>query len=204
MIFNSTGAVVYGGVISSSGTVEQSGAGLLTLIAANTYTGTTTIDSGTTLQIGDAVAGAVVSNTITDNGTLVFNRSAAYTQASTIVGTGAVQTIAVGPLTLSGPDTYSGVTTIAAGEQLVLTNATFGTGNITDNGTLSFAATGLTVAGSISGTGVVVLTSGTTTLTGANSYSGVTTLTTGTLTIAGTGTLGTNNSVVLTRCHQHS
>ena len=96
------------------------------------------------------------------------------------------------------------MTTIASGEQLILTNATFGTGNITDNGTLSFAATGLTVAGNISGTGVVALTSGTTTLTGANSYSGVTTLTTGTLTIAGTGTLGTTSSVVAYGGDEHS
>ena len=76
LIFNSTGAVVYGGVISSSGTVEQSGAGTVDAHGANTYTGATTIDSGTTLQIATPAA-PWSSKTVTDNGTLVFNSSAA-------------------------------------------------------------------------------------------------------------------------------
>lgn len=92
---------VYSGVISGTGAVKQSGAKILTLNAANTFTGLTTVSSGT-LQIGDAshtsakVGGAATVSsgaTLTGYGTVV----GALTNAGTVlVGNGMVANLNVG------------------------------------------------------------------------------------------------------------
>ncbi|MES2608520.1 MAG: autotransporter-associated beta strand repeat-containing protein, partial [Pseudomonadota bacterium] len=46
LIFNRFDAYPYSGVISGTGAVTKSGAGILTLSGANTYTGTTTVSAG--------------------------------------------------------------------------------------------------------------------------------------------------------------
>ena len=49
LIFNRSDAYTYGGVVSGTGSLVQQGSGTLTLTAANTYTGGTTVASGTLL-----------------------------------------------------------------------------------------------------------------------------------------------------------
>ena len=58
---------------SNGGRLTKSGAGTLILTAASSFAGPTTINGGT-LQLGDGVSvnGSVASNTIVNNGTLVF------------------------------------------------------------------------------------------------------------------------------------
>ena len=129
-----------------------------------------------------------------------------------ISGTGfGITKLGAGVLALTGPNTYSGGTTISAG---TLEGTTTGLqGAITDNSALAFdqslssLATG-TYAGVISGTGTVAKNNaGAVILSGANTYTGTTTinggslyvngslLSTGAVTIAGGGRLGGTGSV---------
>jgi autotransporter-associated beta strand protein len=52
LVFNRSDSVTFGGVISGTGSLIQQGAGVLTLPGANTYTGTTTVNSGSLIVDG--------------------------------------------------------------------------------------------------------------------------------------------------------
>ena len=107
-VISGTGGITIGGGTGGSGANRI-------LTGNNIYSGTTTIQNGGTLQIGNGgTAGAIVSN-VTDSGTLVFNRSDTYSFSGIISGAGAVSKMAAGTLTLSGTNTYTGSTAISAG-----------------------------------------------------------------------------------------
>ncbi|NBV86446.1 MAG: hypothetical protein EBS01_09340, partial [Verrucomicrobia bacterium] len=88
--------------------------GLLTLTGANTFLGGLTIGSGT-LRIGDGGTAGSVAAAIINNAALEYNRSDALTQASNISGSGTLRKLGGGELTLSGNNTFTGLTTIEAG-----------------------------------------------------------------------------------------
>jgi len=71
------------GTIDGSGSVTQAGAGKTILTAANSYLGATTISSGV-LQLGNggATGSLSASSAITNNTTLIFNRSNTLTGVS--------------------------------------------------------------------------------------------------------------------------
>jgi autotransporter-associated beta strand protein len=69
LTINRSNALVLGGVISGTGTLNQIGSGTTTLGGANTYTGVTTISNGTLVI---AAGGSITSN-VTNNAT--FNNS---------------------------------------------------------------------------------------------------------------------------------
>lgn len=102
----------------AGGSLVKTGAGTLTLTGANTYSGGTTIASGT-LQLGNGGTTGSIAGNVVDNGALVFNRSDAVTYAGTVSGTGTLVKTGAGTLTLSGASTYTGATTVAAGTLLV-------------------------------------------------------------------------------------
>ncbi len=180
LVFNRSDDLTYSRVISGTGTLTQVGSGTLILTGNNTFTGVTTISSGT-LQLGDASNSGSIAGDIVDNTALVFSRSNAQTYAGSVSGGGTLTKVGANTLSLTGDNTYSGITTISAGTLQIGNGATGSiAGDIIDNGALTFNRTGtLSYGGVISGSGSVTKTgTGTLTLTGNSTYSGNTTVST--------------------------
>ncbi|NDC63313.1 MAG: hypothetical protein EBZ59_04840 [Planctomycetia bacterium] len=157
---------VAGNIVSGVGTqgITKAGSGLLVLTGTNTYTGVTTIQSGT-LQIGTGTTfGDIRSSgtlSIGTGATLAFNRNDGYggNYANRITGSGGIRVAgAGGALTLSGTNDYTGPTTVASGTLIA-----GGTGALGDAaGTISVAGGVLSLGSNVfTRTGPVQLTGGT-------------------------------------------
>ena len=146
------------GASGSGGLVNliKAGSSTWTLTANNTYTGTTSINTGT-LQLGNGgITGALaISSAITNNATLAINRSNTVTQgtdfAATIGGSGVLTKAGTGNLILSGANLAS----VSARDVLTFTGASAGTVTLTH--TAALGAAGNVVRFSASGTGVLDL-----------------------------------------------
>jgi fibronectin-binding autotransporter adhesin len=82
--------------------------------------GTISLNAGGTLQIGTGTnSGSLLDGTgsLTNNGTVVFNRSNASTYSGALSGSGAVTKLGLGTLTFGGSaaNTLTGTTTVSAG-----------------------------------------------------------------------------------------
>ena len=213
----------------------MNGTGRIRLSGNNTYTGGTTLTSGTlevghihglgpdgsnvaqnggTIEIDPGVSpvwsltGSQGSQTIValagiDPTLTIQTAGAQHTYGGSIQnGTGMVGVVisGTGLQILTNANTYSGGTTINAGATLQLGDGMGNTGsivgNVTTNGTLTFAGDGTaspgtgdqTFAGNIDGSGgVTSINAGTVTLNGNNSYTGTTTISAGKL-VAGSAT----------------
>jgi autotransporter-associated beta strand protein len=169
---NGANAVTLAGVIanggSPAGSLTYAGTGILTLKGANTYTGATTVNSGTLLLgasnvIADSSALTIASGAKLDlglghsdtvgslsgggsvdlkNGTLTAG-DASSTSFSGVIGDsgnkGSFTKQGAGTLTLSGANTYTGATTINAGTLLL------GASNVLSASTDLTIASGATV-----------------------------------------------------------
>ncbi len=101
----------------TTGTLKlvQSGTGKTTVQADNNFTGGTTISAGI-LQVGNAGAsGTLGSGNVVDNGALIFDRTDTTTFANNISGTGTVTKNSFNFLTISGNNSYDGLTRINDG-----------------------------------------------------------------------------------------
>jgi autotransporter-associated beta strand protein len=190
LVFNRSNNLTHAGTIAGSGTLVKLGTGTLTLTG---YAGSdfTAVSAGT-LVIGDGgTAGQLFSN-VTNNGSVVFNRSDSTDFTRTMTGTGSVTKLGSGTLSITGTNTYTGVTRISEG-----TLALYGSlaGDVINNSSLIFSRSGSsTYGGVISGTGLVTkLGSGVVTLTGSNTHSGGTVINEGTLSLGDGGTAGSIN-----------
>ncbi len=127
LAFNNGPAQTYAGVVSGAGAVVAGGSGLLVVTASNTYTGGTTINSGT-LQVGNGGATGVLgtlgnnfSLSVVNNSTLSFDFGAPVSLALyAISGSGNVTYSGSGLVSFfSGPNsannTYTGNTTLSGG-----------------------------------------------------------------------------------------
>lgn len=160
-----SGSLVLNGVVSGSGGLTTIGANAVTLAGLNTYTGKTSVKSGSTLVIADpgqlgADNGGVYAGLITNSGTLTFNSSAAQTLSGVLSGTGVLNQIGSGVLTLaaasSNPGGYSGPIVISGtnaqvtlgGDQVQVAQGGSGTGQVTltNGGSFTMNGAGLTTA----------------------------------------------------------
>ncbi len=211
LAFNHSNNTSFGSEISGTGAVTKAGAGNLTLSAANSYQGGTTINAGTLSvaannNLGDAsgtltfgggtlqtTASFITSRATTLNsGGGTFDVAMTLRQDAVIDGAGGLTKSGAGTLVLNGSNTYQGGTTINAGTITVVANdnlgnaagtLTFGGGTLRTLSTFTMSrATTLNAGG-----GTFDVASGTTlTLDGVISGSGRLTLaSSGTLTLTG-------------------
>ena len=91
------------------------GGNTLTLTGNNTYSGTTTVSSGT-LQIGNGGTGGLLgAGAVTNNGALAFNRSDSVSIGNLINGTGSLKQMGAGVLTVTSSNSYTGATVVSSG-----------------------------------------------------------------------------------------
>jgi fibronectin-binding autotransporter adhesin len=199
LAFNRSDSVSFGGVISGTGAVRQSGSGTTTLTGVNTYTGGTFLDGGTLSVGSDANLGGAAGALNFNGGVLrwtggsfvstraiswgangggfdVTNSLAVLRVNQALASGGALTKLGGGTLVLAGDNTYTGGTTIAAGTLQIGGGGATGSilGDVVNNGTLAFNRSDATsFAGAITGTGSVSqIGAGTITLTGNSNYGG--------------------------------
>ncbi|MBI5691738.1 MAG: autotransporter-associated beta strand repeat-containing protein [Verrucomicrobia bacterium] len=175
------------GVISGAQNLTVGGSGVIVLDGAanNTYSGTTTINSGATLIVDKNNALGTTGNgtTVNAGATLGFSGGTTYssTESLSVSGTGAsgrlgaIENVA-GTNSFAGNVALTGATTIgtAGGSQLTLSGNITGASNVTAAGT------------------------GTLILTGNSTYSGTTTITDGTVRITGaSGNISSSSSLTI-------
>ncbi|WP_219847280.1 autotransporter-associated beta strand repeat-containing protein [Burkholderia multivorans] len=178
-------------VLAGATTLEKTDFGTLVLNGANTYTGGTQIDGGVVQVASDANLGAAAGGLGLDGGTLrttadmttaravtlgtnggAFDTLSGTTLAigSAIAGAGAMTKAGDGTLVLTGANTYTGTTTIAAGT-LALSGAgsVAASSGVLDNGVLDISGTtsGASIK-NLAGSGTVNLGSQSLTLTNAS------------------------------------
>jgi autotransporter-associated beta strand protein len=105
------------GVISGTGSLTVNAAGSAVILTNNnTYSGLTTISNGT-LEVGfGGPLGTLGSNNaLTNNGTLLINRSGAVSLTANVTGSGTLQSAGSGTVTLSGTLSYLGDSSFSNG-----------------------------------------------------------------------------------------
>ena len=139
LIFNTSGSFEYNaaGLISGTGNVIVRGGGVTKAIGANSYTGWTQIDAGSTFFVSEGQTGTLLSSAVTNNGTLrIVSQDTHFSYPGPIVGSGRVQigvnNVNAGTSTLTGTNAYSG-TFIGGGALVLGDGSTALSGSITGN-----------------------------------------------------------------------
>ena len=127
--------------LSGNGSLAKLGAGTLTLLGNNSYTGGTTI-SGGTLQLGNGNVDGTIVGDVVDNGSFVINNQNDTALSGAISGSGSLTQAGSGTLTLSGNNTYTGDTNFNNGVISVAEDDNLGNG-----GALNFNGGMLQVTG---------------------------------------------------------
>jgi len=164
--------ITYSSAIDSTNTsgLTKTGAGTLIFTATNSYTGVTTISAGT-LQIGNGNSTGSLSSAsnISNSGNLLFNITGPNTNFSNIIsGTGGVTKGGNNYVTLSGSNSYSGITNLNLSILIVGNNQALGTSAVTFNGG-ALDLNGFTINNTMSGSGGTIYNQSTTSLGVINS-----------------------------------
>jgi autotransporter-associated beta strand protein len=205
---SAAGSVTFstGGISETGGarTLTKSGAGLLTLSAANSYTGLTTVSAGVlNIQNATALGGVAGGTTVASGAVLqIQNIITVGAEALSLSGEGIAATTTSlsgtgistsGALrNISGNNTYGGAITLASASRInsdtFATTLTLTGGITATNLNLAIGGLGNTTvstAGITTGSGSLTKDNiGTLTLSAANTYTGTTTVLGGTLAIA--------------------
>ena len=128
LVYDRSDAVTLSSSLSGAGVLRQTGAGALTVTGTSSHSGGTVIDNGCTLQVGaGSTTGSLGSGAVTNNGTLIYNRSGFTTFSNNISGAGSLDvTTTASFTTLSGSNSYSGSTRIRGTEITIGQNALAG------------------------------------------------------------------------------
>ena len=158
-------------VIDGTGTVYKLGSGIVSLTGGNTYTGQTAILGGT-LRIDGAgqLGGGVYATNLVNNGDFIYASSSAQTNSGVISGGGNLTQFGAGLLTLSGNNTYVGLTTVTSGVlRIQQANGLGGTAQgtvVAKNGSLELAGTNVMASEFIDLYGTLSSYSGSNTISG--------------------------------------
>ena len=176
VIFNQTSDGSYSGVMSGSGQLSKVGNGSLTLLSANTYTGLTRVTAGTLRVNTSSVLGPIDNLSV-----VVFDQRTEGTYGGVISGTGVMNKVGDGIMTLTGANTFTGLTTVFAGT--LRGNVSSLRGPIDNLSVVAFdQRSDGTYTGVLSGTGQLnKVGDGVLTLRGANTFTGLTVVTAGTI-----------------------
>ena len=172
------GTLTIGSVISGTGfRLTKAGVGALTLTGTNTFTGGTTLTTGT-LNINNSQALGTVAGTFIINGGTIDNTS------------GTALTTINYPQTWGGDFSFNGTNNLNLGTGVIALGATR---------QVTVTAGTLTEGGTISGTGfgITKLGSGILTLNGNSTYTGTTTITAGELRFSPAANTTSNTQIVL-------
>lgn len=116
LAFNRSDDVTYSGNVSGAGILKQLGTGRLTLTGSNFNNGGLFIATGGTLSVGNGGANGSISGNVTNDGTLIFDRTGNVSFNGVISGSGGLIKRGAGTLTLnSSASSFSGPVNIEAG-----------------------------------------------------------------------------------------
>jgi fibronectin-binding autotransporter adhesin len=152
---NNITSVVTSSAGGNFGSIEQSGSGTVTITGTNNYGAGTTIDAGTTLQLGaGGSSGTLGYGTVANSGTLVFDLSSPTVFTNVITDganpPGSVVQIGSGTLDLTGANTYTGSTTVSNGTlEVANVNGDLDLNGGTLSASASSAVATTTIAGSL-------------------------------------------------------
>ena len=206
---------IYSGIMSGTGAVQKSGTGTVILSGENTYSGGTTISSGTLQGTTTSLQGNITNHSI-----LTFHQDSSGVYSGVISGTGEVIKNGAGTVRFSGANTYyhqtvinggtleiSGLGTIGTNKNLIMNGGKFkivsgtdtvelynveGGGSVIDISDSILQINKGSFSSSFAGTGQVQkLSTGLLTLTGdSSSFTGTTRVDEGELLLTGTCVLG--------------
>lgn len=140
----------FSGTIAGAGSLVLA-AGTQVLEGTNTYSGGTTINSASTLQLGSGGASGAIAGNVSNNGTLVLNRANRLDLGGDISGSGVIRQVGSGMTNLSGNSAAFAGSTSVEGGTLAVNGALGGTVNVLAPGRLQGSGSigSTTVAGTV-------------------------------------------------------